>query len=146
MNLTEFQGSQLARALADTIAGGPLLGLLVDLYQTPIAITPLTPLATFLAAIATFVGYAQGTVTWALPSVADSGEVEVVGSLATWRPTNSVTPNQIYGAYASLAAGPTLALAGQFDTAPLPMVSNLDLIIATVRYRPSGTSMINYVS
>lgn len=146
MLLTEFRQMTLERALLDTTTAGGLVAGLIDLYQTPIAITQLTPLATFTAAVATYVGYAQGVITWALPSVSVDGNVEVVGTVPVFRPTNAVTPNQIYGAYITLAVSGDLAFAAQFDTAPLPMISNLDLIELTVRYRPASQSLIVYIS
>jgi len=140
--VTENQASQLARALADTRALSPYVGLLIDLYKAPIAYVPTTPLATFTAQTADFVGYAQGTVTWSLPTVAQDGTVEVVGALPIWRPTNAVTPNLIYGFFATLAVGGDLAFFGQFDLAPLLMQSALNQLEMTVRYRPATSSIV----
>jgi len=146
VTLTDFQAWTLERALLDTTTAGGLLDATVDLYQTPIAVTPETPLATFTAAVATFTGYAQGVVTWELPTVADDGEVEVIGTLPIWRPTDGVTPNQIYGMFIRLDVGGSLAMAGQFDTPPLPMISALDSIICTLRYRPASGTLVVTVS
>ncbi len=108
----------------------------VDLFQTNIAVDRNTPLGTLVAAIATFAGYAQGVVAWNAPSRADTGEIEVVGILPEWRPSDSVTPNSIYGLYMTNAVGGALLAVGLFDNPPLPMNSALDAIIATLRWKP----------
>lgn len=144
MILLEFQASQLARATDDV--AGTLLGLKADLYQEPVDITPATPLATFTAVIANYTGYAQGAVTWEVPSVADDGTVEVIGNFAVWRPTDAVTPNNIWGIFFRAAIGGALLFAGQFDGAPLPMANALQQIAITLRYRPATNSVVVTVS
>lgn len=144
MQLTEYQASQLARAAADV--ADYLLAMKVDLYQSDIVITPDTLLATFTAAVATFTGYAQKTVTWATPTIADDGTVEVIGTVPKWQPTDAATPNVIYGIYCTEAVGGALLFAGRFETAPLPMGSALQQITITLRYRPADKSLCTYVS
>lgn len=141
-SLIETQDAQLARATVDTIAGGSLLGLKVDLFQTDVPVLPSTPLADYLAAIADFVGYAQKTVTWGTPSVSADGTVEVIGTMSAWRPTNAVTPNVIYGLFARDTTAADLYYAARFDGAPLPMGTSLNEIIATLRYRPATQSLV----
>jgi len=144
MELLEFQASQLARADADI--ADYLLALKADLYQTEIDILPETPVGDFTAAIATFTGYAQKTVTWGVPSVADDGTVEVVGTYTEWRPADGVTPNNIWGVFFRAAVGGALLFAGQFDGAPLPMNNALNAITITIRYRPASKSIVVVVS
>jgi hypothetical protein len=128
----------IVAALDTTAVGsatGPLVGAVVRLFQANITPDKETSLATLNADSCTFVGYAEKAITWQLPSIADDGAVEVVGTTTQFRPTNSVTPNSAYGAYIVSAAG-DLAFAGRFDGAPLPMADAQDQITVTVRYRP----------
>lgn len=144
MDLLEFQASILARAAADI--ADYLAAMHLDLYQTPIVITPQTPVATFTAALATYTGYAQGVVTWLAPSVSDDGTVEVAGTIPEFRPTDGVTPNVIYGVFCRAAVGGALLFAAAFDNGPLPMENALNAILLTVRYRPSTRSVCVVVS
>lgn len=147
--LTENQASQLARALQDTqaaTAAGYLHLAHLHLYQSPIAILPTTPLATFSAAVATFTGYADQALVWDVPGVADDGTVECVATPLIFRPTDAVTPNIIYGAYITDTAGANLYIFGEFDGAPLPMQNALQQIIVVVRYRPATDSIVITVS
>lgn len=139
---TEYQASQLERGLIDTTTAGALLGLKVDLYQSNVAITPNTLLATLVAQIATFGGYAQGVVTWDLPSLDGTGAVVVVGNLTVWRPTDAVTPNNIFGCYATLAVGGALAFAVHLDEAPVSMASALNQLQLVFRYYPAAKSLV----
>lgn len=145
MQLNEYQASQLARAAADV--AGYLAAMKVDLYQTDIDLATFPPIATFTAEIANFTGYAQGVVTWDTPSVADDGTVEVLGAVPQWRPTDAVTPNNVYGIFCRAAAGGgALLFTGRFDDAPEPMASALDQITITIRYRPADRSLCVVVS
>ena len=141
MTFIEYQASQLERGLIDTTTAGALLGLKVDLCQVNVAINPATLLADLVAGIATFTGYAQGVVTWDLPSLDLAGAVVVVGNLTVWRPTDGVTPNVIYDAFARLSVGGALAFAGLLDGAPIPMASALNQLELVFRYYPAAQSM-----
>lgn len=137
--LTEFQSSLLARALADTT--GYLVGMKVDLFQTPISITPTTPLATFTAAVATYTGYAQHVMVWDLPSLDINGQVQVVGTAVVYRPTGTAIGNSIYGCYCTDAVSGDLLFAGAIDGAPAPMNSAVNQIQLQVIYRPASNSI-----
>lgn len=144
--LTEFQQATLDRALADTKALSPFVGLKADLCQVDVPINQATLLATLVAGIATYTGYAQGVVTWALPSVSAEGIVEVVGTMTVFRPTDGVTPNVIYVIYFTESVSGALAFAQRFDNAPLSMGSALNQIEVTIRYRPATQSIIVVVN
>jgi hypothetical protein len=138
--LFEFQVSQLARG-GDDIAG-ILTGALVGLYQAAIDINSSNTLATFTGVVATYNTYAAQAITWDAGSVAQDGTVEFVGAALTFRPTDAVTPNQIWGLYITDTTAAFLLFAGQFDGAPLPMVSTLNQIIIHVRYRPATGTVV----
>jgi hypothetical protein len=131
----------MAAAMKASVAAlGPLNLAVVDLFQVPITLGPAVPLATYVAGIATYAGYAQGAITWGPPTLALDGHYEILGTVPAWRPSNSVTPNVIYGFYVSNAGGTKVYLAGLFDGGPLPMNSALDQITLTLRYRPADQS------
>jgi hypothetical protein len=128
-------------ASANVIAGALALDT-VQLIQTNLALDRNTTLADVLAAIPTYVGYAAGVITWLAPSIADDGSIEVVGTVPEFRPTNSVTPNSIFGAALINAAGNKLHAVSSLDGAPIPMASALNSILLTVRYKVSEQGAI----
>lgn len=130
-------------ALADAIAGG-LAGAEIHLFQNNIVFDPSTVLIGDLTE-ATYVGYAAIALTFGVPSVSDDGAVESICTAQVWRPTNGVTPNDIYGFYIDDGAGVLLA-GGTFDTGPLPMNSALDVINTVVRFRLDSTGMVSIVT
>ncbi len=149
MDLVETQKSQLDRGLSDTVspaAVGSLFGAKINLFQTQIPISPDTPLVDLDAAVCDYTGYAQGTIVWQAPSVADDGTVEVVGTCAVFRPTDAVVPNNAWGLYIQDTTATYLYYLGQFDQAPLPMSSALQSITVTIRYRPATNSIVVVVS
>lgn len=134
--------------LADLIATGrTLTGAKVDLYQTDIPFSPFPPLATFTAAVATYTGYAQGTIVWSAVSQADDGSYEIVGTCPEFRPTAPVAVgNSIYGLYVSNAGGTKVLLAARFDNPPLPMADALHYIDVFLRVRCSENGIVTVVS
>lgn len=149
MDLIETQTSQLHRALNDTVhvaAVGYLDLCVVSLTKAQVALSPTTPLATLQAAEADYTGYAAGVITWQTPTTADDQTVEVVGTVPVFRPTDAVAPNNVWDVFITNAGGTLLFFLGQFDNAPLPMVSALDQILLTIRYRPATNSMVVVIS
>jgi len=130
-------------ALADYIAGG-LAGAEIHLFQNNIVFDPSTVEIGDLTE-ATYVGYAAIALTFGVPSVSDDGNVESICTAQVWRPTNSVTPNTIYGFFIDDGAGVLLA-GGTFDTGGLPMNSALDVINTVVRFRMDSTGMVSIVT
>jgi hypothetical protein len=144
MTLFEFQLSQLHRAANDV--AGLLDGVKLALFQAPMDIGEATTLAELVANVATFTGYVKTALVWDTPSVADDGTVEVVSHTITFRPSDAVTPNQIWGCWIEDSTAAFVYFAGQFDNAPLPMTSALQQIIVTVRYRPASDTLVITVS
>lgn len=144
MDLFEYQALTIARALDDV--AGSLDGAKVWLYKAALPVDGSTPLATFVTNKADYTGNGSGDITWLDPSVADDGTVEVVGTVPEFRPTDDVTPNDIWGVYITNGAGDALYWCGQFDDPPLPMNGPLNSIIVTVRYRPASDSIVVTVS
>lgn len=135
----------LLHAADDTIAGY-LTSLQGDLYQSPIDVDMNTPLSAFTSAVANYDGYAQKTVTWQAPSISDDGHVEVIGAFSSWRMTTENVDNSIFGIYLTGNVDNDLLFAAAFDPGPLPMESNMDQILTTIRYRPGPPSSIEIIS
>lgn len=120
---------------------GSLAGLKCDLYQTDVVLNPWPGDAALTAAVATYHGYAQATVTWGTPSQADDGSYECIGEVPVFQPTDAVTPNNIYGAYFTKAGGGAIMRAFRLDNAPAPMDTALRTITLILRYRPETGSI-----
>ena len=131
-----------AAGIAATAAVGPLHNLKADLCQTSMTIDRNTDLAALEAGVATFGGYVQGTVTWDAPSLSDDGNIEVVGTMPVWRPTDTTVPNVIYSIYFTEAVGSLLMFCASFDNGPLPMNDTLDQIMCVIRWRPQTGGLV----
>lgn len=108
----------------------------LELCQTDMVYDRSTPLAAVQAGIATFTGYASGVITWGAPTVDANGEVEVIGTVPIFRPTDSVTPNSIFGCYITNAAKSKLHfLARLANPGSIPMGGALNALLLTVRWR-----------
>jgi len=119
-----------------TAVTGALIGAEVELFQNDVNPTRGSVIADF--DVATFAGYNAEAVQWLEPSRADDGNIEVVGTLQEFRPTDDVTPNTIFGFFVT-DGGTEVLYAARFENAPLPMGSTLDSILLTLRARiPAG--------
>lgn len=135
MDLVGNNGFDLLVA-ADVVAGA-LSGAVLHLFQTDFVPDRNTTLAELTAAIATYTGYASEAVTWLAPSVTDTGDIEVVGTVGEFRPTGAIIANQIFGCYlVDAEVVPNLLFCARFEDAPYPMASTLNAIIVTLRYNP----------
>jgi len=130
-------------ALTDYIAGG-LAGAEIHLFQNNLVFDPATTEIGDLDE-ATYVGYLAIALVFGVPSVSDDGNVESICTAQVWRPTNAVTPNDIYGFFIDDGAGVLLA-GGYFDGAPLPMNSALDVIRTSPVLRLDNTGYVSTVS
>jgi hypothetical protein len=138
--LLEFQVSQIARC-ADDIAGY-LTGAKLHLTLAAVDINPGTTLAALHAEEATYATYLAQVLLWDVPTVSSDGTVESVATPLVFRPTDNVTPNQIYAVYITDGASAILYFAKQLDEAPVPMTSPLDQMVITVRFRPATQSIV----
>ena len=127
--LLEFQAAQLIRA-GDDIAG-ILSGALLGLYQAPVDINAGNTLATFTAVEATYNTYARQVLVWDTPSVADNGTVESIAAALTFRPTDAVVPNVIWGLFILDTTAAFLLFAGQLSV-------NLDQLMVTTMVPVAG--------
>lgn len=127
------QGLQLGiLADATTAVTGTLLNTnVIDLFQNDIPFAPGNVIGDY--DLADYTGYAAEAITWSAATLSDDGQVETVGVTGEFRPTDGVTPNQIYGWLLRNAGGDILG-GGNFNP-PLPMVSALDAILLTPRVR-----------
>lgn len=142
--MQQFEGLELGVA-ADVLAA-TLDGALVHLTKTALTINRSTTKAALDALKANYVGYAGEVITWGAPSRSDGGVIEAVGTVGEFRPSDAVTPNDVWAVYIHMAAGGALLFAAQLPDAPLPMRSALDSLIVSVRYRPASGTMLVLVS
>ena len=113
---------------ATTAVTGTFLATnVIDLFQNDVPFSPSEPIGSY--DLATYTGYAAEAVTWGAATVDDDGSVVIQGIVAEFRPTDAVTPNQIYGWLLRNAGGDILG-GGNFNP-PLPMNNALDNIIMT---------------
>lgn len=115
-------------ALGELAAVGEVLaGVKIHLYQNNLVPIATTPLASFTEA--TFTGYvAQAAGTWGMPYIGADSLPHVTAPGLQWQPTDAVTPNIIYGWYATNTAGTVLLFAAAFP-APIPMMDTTHAVV-----------------
>lgn len=148
MQLTIMDSAKIdmvSDSTGNATTGGTFYHAMCGLYQTNLTITPSMVKADIDSSSATFAGYGADTITWGAPTRSDDGFIESIGTMPAFRPTDSVTPNNIWGLYVWDRAD-NLIFAGPFDNAPLPMASPLDQITQTLRYRPDATIPVVVIS
>lgn len=134
MDLVTNQAFELKVLNALKAVGAPLTGAKLDLYTNDIIPGRDLPRSAYVTA--NFDGYAQAAITWLGASVADDGTVEVIGTVPEFRPTGSVTPNNVFGVVVTDAAGDLIG-AARLDDAPTPLGSTLNNLLVTVRIKPT---------
>lgn len=142
--MQQYQGLEID--VATDATAGSLLGALACLTKSPLTINRDTTKAALDAIKADYTGYAEKVITWQAPSRADDGTIECIGTMAAFRPTDAVAPNDCWALYIHETAAGPLLWACQFPGAPLPMQSALDEISVTFRYRPATNSIAVVVS
>jgi len=143
--MTPFLFNQVLEllALADALAGD-FTGSLMKLYTNNLVFDPATVVVGDLTE-ATFTGYVSQTLVWGVPSVSDDNHVESISGQLTWRPTDAVTPELVYGYYWTTLGGALLG-GGYFDEGPLPMQSALDVMKTTLIFRFGNDGYCSVVS
>lgn len=100
------------RVMLSALIAGVMAGQKCKLFQNELVCTPNTLLTDFVEA--DFTGYAPTDITWG--TVGTSGGLAIVTSdLQSFAPTDSVSPNTIYGYYVTNTAGSTLCFSENFD-------------------------------
>jgi hypothetical protein len=141
MQLNGSRALDLLVGLRETATGsssvGTLYGAHVDLIgSNSVGLGRDVSWGSVSAALSSYPGYAQASLTWNLPSLAMAGGVEVVSDAAEYRPTGSDSLSVAYGLILRQTGNDTTVLmAGTFD-APIPMGSSLDYLQLNVRYSP----------
>lgn len=115
-----------------TAVTGSLIGAEVNLFTNDVVPVRQSVAGDFDAP--TYTGNGAEAVTWLAPSIADDGTVEIVGTVGEFRPTDAVTPNDVFG-FTIENAGGDLLQAARFENGPLPMRSALNAILLTLRFR-----------
>jgi hypothetical protein len=130
---------------SSSFAFGALHNMRVDLFQADITPTRVTALSDYTAGIADYNGYGHETATFGVPSRADDGTIEVLGTVPEFRPSDALAPNTIFGLWTTLGDG-SLGFAARFDNPPIPMQDALDQITVTLRYRPTNGGLVDAIT
>ncbi len=119
----------------------------VGLTKTQIPLDADTTIEDLEAVEADYTGYARKAITWLAATVSDTGDVELVGTVPAFAPTDDDVPNTIYAlfVYATLPAE-LLCLVAEFDNAPLPMIGPTSLLIVTLRFRADFGGIVAVVT
>lgn len=129
----------------DDIAGG-LADAEIGLYTEAVPASRTTVKSDVTAVEANFDGYAIANIDWQAPSIADDGEVEVVGIVPEFRPTGANVDNTIVGAYIQGNGDGEMKFFGPLDGDGIKMAKTTDALYLTVRYRPAAKSLTVTVS
>ncbi len=105
-----------------------LSGLMTDLhfhlYKNDLIPTEYAAVGDFVEA--DFTSYAASSaIVWGASIPAPAGGYQCVGDVKQWAPTDSVTPNTIFGVFVTDVGGTVLRYAERFET-PVPMASVAD--------------------
>lgn len=147
--MAEFDG--LVPAISDSgddAVVADLLALLaaskVRLFKDGLAPGPHNVRADFVAAEATFTGYAAAVPTYSALAVDAAGNAVGVSSRMFFQATDAVNPNLIAGAWQETAAGALLWY--WIFPAPVPLLLALKFLalVLTVRYRGPMSLEVEY--
>jgi hypothetical protein len=121
-----------------------LLAAKMKLYQSTFNPDPTNVVADFVAAEATFTGYAAVTIVWNAVGVDQDGGYSAIGSNCFFQATDAVTPNTIGGCWIEDSAG-ALKEFIPFGT-PVPMSAALDAlsVIPILRQPPPDQGNLTY--
>jgi hypothetical protein len=144
VDLTQTTAFQLSLGADAVGVGATLNAAKVRLFVNDVLPIPASVIGDFDQT--TYTGHADKSITWLAPSVGDDGVVEVIGTVAEFRPTDAVIPNTVFGALVINTGGTAVYMGGRFEGGPLPMESALDSIVLTVRFRPSDQSLAVVIS
>jgi len=143
MDLVQTNGMTMAMAVALVDVGGVLENAVIRLFKNDVMPTQTSVTGDFTPT--DYVGFGDQVITWLEPSISDDGTIEVIGTVPEFRPTNDVTPNDVFGALL-LDDADIMLFGGRFEGAPLPMEKATDSILVTVRFRPADQSIAIVIS
>lgn len=133
-------------AIGGDAINGYLKTVKMCLFKGDVAVDPNTPFADFDTGKADYTGYTEAAITWSPITRADDGSIEYLGVCLPFRPTDSVKPNMVRGAYVKNMAGDNWVCAVRFPDQGIPMQSNMDSLALTLRYRPAAPSILEVIS
>jgi len=118
---------------ADTTFTGKLSAASVGLIGNPtVPFSRDLTLDVCLANEIAYTGYAKQPVTWNKPVINPDGKVEVVGTVAEFRPTAAVNASA-YGIFLVTGGTATLGFNGALDDAPVPFADTHSALVLTIR-------------
>ena len=143
----QFDGSaalDAALLASATGTGGILNGAKVGLTKALVDFDPNQPPGQVGTNECDYAGYARAAVTWNAPSISDDGQLEIVGTVPEFRPTDATVDNNAYQAFLVDSAGAKYLGSGQLDGNPIPMGTTLDALVVTMRFSVgSGGSVVS---
>ena len=147
MNLLPSQIELLEVAGGSTTIGsttaGALAHAMVQLVNSnSITLNGGTPLGSVSPLFGGYDGYSADSISWQAPGVNVSGAVEVIGIVSPFRPTDSTSPQNMYGVVITDQLGLNLLFAAPFDAPPLPMQSAYNTITLTLSYQPITSTIV----
>lgn len=125
-------------AKASVAATGILNGAKVGLGKIDKAIPATITLAELEADECDYGGYAQVTATWSVPTLSTEDDIQLLGTIPEFRPTDSVTPNVVHYAWITDSAGTKVLAVGKFDDPGKAMASALNAINMVAQLRPTA--------
>ena len=131
-----------ATTIGSTTAGSLAHAVVQLVNSNSITLNGATPLGSVSPLFGGDDGYGADSIAWQAPGLNVSGAVEVIGIIAPFRPTDSTSPQNMYGVVVTDQAGANLLFAAPFDQAPLPMQSSLNTITLVFSYQPITNSIV----
>jgi hypothetical protein len=98
-------------------------------------------LAQVLAAEPGYSGYARKAVTWNAASRDVAGNIQALGTVPEFRPTNGNTPAIIQGIFV-LSSSSTLLANGPLDDAPVALTDQFSNVIVTLAWKPTSGGLV----
>lgn len=128
-----------AAGTSSVTAAGPLNAATIGLYAgTDLDLLPTLPLATIVAAEATYDGYARQVVTWLAPSRSDAGAIEVLSNPNIFRPTDAVISNNVFGVFVICPGSTSPFFCGRLDDAPKSLQDTHSVLVVTLAWSPTS--------
>jgi hypothetical protein len=130
-----------AMLAAITGTGGEFNGCKLGLNTNAIEPVPTNVLADFVEA--NYTGYAHSAaVVFGAPALNAAGQIESLGTLTTFQPTDAVTPNMIQGVIMVDGTGAVLRGAQSLDNPyPLPAADSAIHIVPRLTFGDQGVTL-----
>lgn len=86
-------------------------------------------------------GYARKAVTWNAASRDAAGNIQALGTVPEFRPTNGNVPATIQGIFGVLSNG-SLGFCGPLDDAPVALNDQFSNLVVTIAWKPTSGGLV----